>query len=147
MHMPKSRESAWGRAVPVVVVEWTNHIDATLTDAFMHRILTGIITMRFCITNHPHRRKEGTAMSRTRRTKRIGRGDAQRITVRGVRRDPLDYRKLSRAILMLAQAQAEADAKAEAEVVAQANGVTRDGKHPRGAEASSSNTQPEGGSV
>lgn len=42
-----------------------------------------------------------------------GRGRApQRLTVRGVRRDPVDVRKLSRAIIMLAQAQAEADAKA-----------------------------------
>ena len=45
-----------------------------------------------------------------------GRGRApQRLTVRGVRRDPVDVRKLSRAIIMLAQAQAEADAKAATE--------------------------------
>ncbi len=51
-------------------------------------------------------------MSRTYKDSR-GRGRApQRLTVRGVRRDPVDIRKLSRAIIMLAQAQAEGDAKA-----------------------------------
>lgn len=51
-------------------------------------------------------------MSRTYKDSQ-GRGRApQRLTVRGVRRDPVDVRKLSRAIIMLAQAQAEADAKA-----------------------------------
>ena len=51
-------------------------------------------------------------MSRTYKDSK-GRGRApQRLTVRGVRRDPVDVRKLSRAIIMLAQAQAEADAKA-----------------------------------
>lgn len=54
-------------------------------------------------------------MSRTYKDSK-GRGRApQRLTVRGVRRDPVDVRKLSRAIIMLAQAQAEAEAKAAAE--------------------------------
>ena len=39
----------------------------------------------------------------------------RRITVRGVRRDPVDLRKLSRAVIALAQAQAEADAQALAD--------------------------------
>lgn len=37
----------------------------------------------------------------------------RRISVRGERRDPVDVRKLSRALIALAQAQAEADAKAQ----------------------------------
>ena len=54
-------------------------------------------------------------MSRTYKDSQ-GRGRApQRLTVRGVRRDPVDVRKLSRAIIMLAQAQAEAEAKAAAD--------------------------------
>lgn len=54
-------------------------------------------------------------MSRTYKDSQ-GRGRApQRLTVRGVRRDPVDVRKLSRAIIMLAQAQAEAEAKAATE--------------------------------
>jgi hypothetical protein len=53
-------------------------------------------------------------MSRTRKTSR-GRGSApRRITVRGVQRDPVDVRKLSRALIQLAQAQAEADAQRQA---------------------------------
>lgn len=54
-------------------------------------------------------------MSRTYKDSQ-GRGRSpQRLTVRGVRRNPVDVRKLSRAIIMLAQAQAEADAKATTE--------------------------------
>ena len=54
-------------------------------------------------------------MSRTYKDSK-GRGRApQRLTVRGGCRDPVDVRKLSRAIIMLAQAQAEADAKAATE--------------------------------
>lgn len=37
----------------------------------------------------------------------------RRIRVRGVRRDPPDLKKLSRALIALAMAQAEADALAE----------------------------------
>jgi hypothetical protein len=39
--------------------------------------------------------------------------DERRIRVRGVRRDPPDLKKLSRALIQLALAQAEADAQAE----------------------------------
>ncbi len=39
----------------------------------------------------------------------------RRIRVRGVQRDEVDLRKLSRALIQLAQAQAEADAAAEQE--------------------------------
>lgn len=38
-------------------------------------------------------------------------GDRQ-IRVRGVRKDPVDLRRLARALIALAQAQAEADAEA-----------------------------------
>jgi hypothetical protein len=37
----------------------------------------------------------------------------RRITVRGVRRDPPDIRKLSRALISLAMAEAEREAQAE----------------------------------
>ena len=40
--------------------------------------------------------------------------DARRISVRGVRREQPDVRKLARALIALAMAQAEADAQAEA---------------------------------
>jgi hypothetical protein len=39
----------------------------------------------------------------------------RRITIRSVRRDPPDVRKLSRALIALAYAQAKAEADAEAE--------------------------------
>jgi hypothetical protein len=45
-------------------------------------------------------------------------GDKQpgrRITIRSVRRDPPDVRKLSRALIALAYAQAKAEAEAEAQ--------------------------------
>jgi hypothetical protein len=41
------------------------------------------------------------------------RGQARRFTVRGVRRDPVDIGKFSRALLGLAQAEAERQAQAE----------------------------------
>lgn len=37
----------------------------------------------------------------------------RRISVRGIQRDPPDLRKLSRALLAIAQAEAEAQAQAE----------------------------------
>ena len=40
--------------------------------------------------------------------------DARSISVRGVRREQPDVRKLARALIALAMAQAEADAQAEA---------------------------------
>jgi hypothetical protein len=42
-----------------------------------------------------------------------GTAPERRISVRAVRRDPPDLRKLSRALIALAAAQAEADAQAE----------------------------------
>jgi hypothetical protein len=39
----------------------------------------------------------------------------RRLVVRSERRDPPDYRKLSRALIALAQAQAEKEARAEHE--------------------------------
>ena len=46
----------------------------------------------------------------------------RRISVRTVRRDPPDLRKLSRALLALAQADAEAQAQAQAEHAAGKSG-------------------------
>jgi hypothetical protein len=51
-------------------------------------------------------------MERKRRSK-TPRRRVRRITVRSVRRDPPDIRKLSRAILALAQAEAEREAQAQ----------------------------------
>jgi hypothetical protein len=53
-------------------------------------------------------------MSRTYKDSR-GKGskEPRRITARGVKRSPIDYRKLSRALLELAQAEAGAEAHAE----------------------------------
>jgi hypothetical protein len=48
------------------------------------------------------------------RTGRRGSGRQRNISVRAVRRDPPDLRKLSRALIQLAVAQVEADARAEA---------------------------------
>jgi len=50
-----------------------------------------------------------------RRGKRAGHRPERRISVRSVRRDPPDYRKLARALIELAQLQAEAAAQADDE--------------------------------
>ena len=39
----------------------------------------------------------------------------RRISIRSVRKDPIDYKKLGRALIALAMAQAEADAQSEEE--------------------------------
>lgn len=52
-------------------------------------------------------------MSKTTRRRNGGRGRDRHISVRGVRRDPPDLRKLSRALIALAVAQAEADAQSQ----------------------------------
>ncbi len=54
-------------------------------------------------------------MSKTRRTSNTGPGRQRRISVRAVRRDPPDLRRLSRALIQMAMAQAEAEAAAQAE--------------------------------
>jgi|GEM_PF-3265710 len=51
---------------------------------------------------------------RSKKYKRAGR-EERRITVRGVRRDPPDIRKLSKALIALAQAEAEREAQADQE--------------------------------
>lgn len=54
-------------------------------------------------------------MARTHKDSRGRRSSTpRRISVRGVQRDPVDIRKLSRALISLAQAQAEADAAQQA---------------------------------
>jgi hypothetical protein len=50
----------------------------------------------------------------------------RRIVVRGVRRDPPDLKKLSRALVALALEQAQAEADAQAEYEQQAEGETKD---------------------
>jgi hypothetical protein len=54
------------------------------------------------MASRSHRRKEGKQSDR-------------RISVRAVRRDPPDLKKLSQALIALAMAQAEAEAQAEHE--------------------------------
>lgn len=49
----------------------------------------------------------------TRKAPKRGKTTPRRIRVRGVPRDEVDLRKLSRALIQLALAQAEADAQAE----------------------------------
>jgi hypothetical protein len=58
-------------------------------------------------------------MSKTRKNLRSGGGRQRRISVRAVRRDPPDLRKLSRALIQLAIAQADAEVQAAAEHAAQ----------------------------
>lgn len=52
------------------------------------------------------------SVNRKRKNNRT-RGQARRFTVRGVRRDPVDIGKVSRALLGMAQAEAERQAQAE----------------------------------
>lgn len=54
-----------------------------------------------------------------RRRNRTTHNAERRFTVRGVRRDPPDIRKLSRALIGLAQAEAERQAQAEREAHAE----------------------------
>jgi len=49
------------------------------------------------------------------RRRRQPRRSERRISVRGIRRDPPDLRKLSRVLLAIAQAEAEAEAQARAD--------------------------------
>lgn len=65
--------------------------------------------------------KGGTAMSRTYKDSRKGSGRERHISVRAVRRNPPDLRRLSRALIALAMAQADADARAEAAAAETAN--------------------------
>jgi len=63
-----------------------------------------------CINAAANYRKEGTeVMARKRRQAE------RRISIRAVRRDPPDLKKLSQALIALAIAQAEAEAQAEHE--------------------------------
>lgn len=54
------------------------------------------------------------------------RREERRITVRGVRRDPPDIRKLSKALIALAMAEAERQAQAEQAVRSATPEVTSD---------------------
>jgi hypothetical protein len=68
-------------------------------------------------------------MSRTHKdSKKVtGRGRERHISVRGVRMNPPDLRKLSRALVQLAMAQAEAEAQARAESTAASDTVAPGG--------------------
>lgn len=65
-------------------------------------------------------------MSKSRKKLQSGGGRQRRISVRAVRRDPPDLRKLSRALIQLAMAQADAEAQAAAEHAAR-TASTKDG--------------------
>ena len=54
-------------------------------------------------------------MARTKRNNEQRRGRQRNISVRAVRRDPPDLRRLGRAVLQLAMEQAASEAAAEAE--------------------------------
>lgn len=54
-------------------------------------------------------------MGQNRKRQGKGGGRQRRISVRGVRRDPPDLRKLSRALIQVALEQAAAEAAAEAQ--------------------------------
>lgn len=54
-------------------------------------------------------------MARNKRITNYGKGRQRNISVRAVRRDPPDLRRLGRAVLQLAIEQAAAEAAAEAE--------------------------------
>jgi hypothetical protein len=51
-------------------------------------------------------------MSKTRKSADAGGRQERRLSVRAIRRNPPDYRKLSRALIQLAMAEAEAEAQA-----------------------------------
>lgn len=71
--------------------------------------------------------------SKKKREKNL-RNEERRLTVRGIRRDPPDIRKLSKALIGLAMAEAERQAQAEQ--------ITRDAESHV---ASENETQPGGG--
>lgn len=59
-------------------------------------------------------RKEGDMAAKSKKQE-AGHRPERRISVRAVRRDPPDLKKLSQALIALAMAQAEAEAQAEHE--------------------------------
>lgn len=76
-------------------------------------------------------------MSKNQRPIRKGGGRQRHISVRAVRRDPPDLRKLSRALIALAMAQAEAEQKAQAQAEANGTAITPSGDENTGTEVSS----------
>jgi hypothetical protein len=70
-------------------------------------------------------------MSRTHKDQRR-RGHApkpeRRVTVRGVRREPMDYRKMARALIALAQAEVDAEAARPTNTAGSDSAAPRD--HP-----------------
>jgi hypothetical protein len=71
--------------------------------------------------------------------KAVRKGRERHISVRAVRRDPPDLRKLSRALITLAMAEAEAAAEAEAQAAAGLQAAKRrnaDATEPSAVEAS-----------
>jgi hypothetical protein len=89
------------------VVESTNSIDVLtkINDKWMGRVLISVNT-----------RKEGGDLMTSKRKgndkERRGR-EERRFSVRGIRKDPPDIRKLSKALLGLAMAEAERQAQAQ----------------------------------
>lgn len=89
------------------VVKWTNSIDVPtkINDKWIYGVLIEINT-----------RKEGgdlMASQRKGNNKARRAREERRFTVRGIRRDPPDIRKLAKALIGLALAEAEREAQAE----------------------------------
>lgn len=74
------------------------------------------------------------AAQRKRNTGRRSRDEERRFTVRGVRRDPVDIGKLSKALLGLALAEAEREAQAEHAARHMKSGIVSDGDEQSGGE-------------
>lgn len=67
-------------------------------------------------------------MSKTTRNRRTNNGRSERhISIRAIRRDPPDLRKLSRAVITLAMAEAEAAKQAQAITVSTTEQTSEDG--------------------
>lgn len=71
-------------------------------------------------------------MASKRKNKSNQRREERRITVRGIRRDPPDIRKLSKALIALAMAEAEREAQAEQVAREAKPTVTAASKSPKG---------------
>jgi len=68
----------------------------------------------------------------SKRKNRNSRNEERRFTVRGIRRDPPDIQKLSKALIGLAMAEAERQAQAEQAARDTESAVTSDSEEPSG---------------
>ncbi|WP_127466444.1 hypothetical protein [Streptomyces sp. B27] len=89
------------------VAKWTNSIDAPtkINDKWIYGVLISVNTRKKGGDLMASRRKGNNKAHRAR--------EERRFTVRGIRRDPPDIRKLAKALIGLAMAEAEREAQAE----------------------------------